>query len=193
LLREISASEARPGYRFSLSQITLLPGESATLEIQVESLRGFSDIVQWQVGTASPHLVVTELPEPVAAPGVTSLVLRADSDAPAATVPLTVTGQSGDLAYVVSQPVEVLAPPTPTPTATPTSTETPAPTETPTPTPTPVATRTPTPAAPTPTPPPLLWPLGRSVILPVSVGLAGVGVGLLLAWGFSRLRRKEKS
>lgn len=148
LLREVSVAEIRPEFRVSLSQdSTLAAGQSVTLRLQVDALRGFSGAVDWQVETASSALSVSEMPGSVSAPGQASLVLQAAPDAPPASVPLTITARSGELAYTLVRSVQILPPATPTalPTATSTATPTALPTETHTATPTPLPTETPTP------------------------------------------------
>jgi hypothetical protein len=203
LLREVSVAEKRPEFRARLSQagavsgepVALLPGESLTLGLKAESVRGFSGTVRWRVESESDWLTVTGMPQPVAAPGSASLVLRADPDAPPSTVKVVITGESQDQSSIVVCEVQVLAPPTPTATAEPTqtptrtplaptstSTLTPATTATAQPTPTATPTREPT-ATPTPTRfPPTPTPDGglASRVSLTSLGL-GIGIGLIVA------------
>jgi len=168
-------------------------------------LRGFSGTVQWEVGTGSESLAVTGMPEPVNAPGETSLVLHAEAGAPPITVPLTITGESGDLVYVARYVVEILVPPTPTatPPPTPTPTQTPTPTRTATPRPTATTTRTPLPtetATPAPrVPSPTAAPPAPNSAsffrgLWAGLGLAGalVAAGAIVAWRLGFLGRTRQ-
>jgi len=213
LLREVSAAQVRPEFRFELTQsaerpdepLALLPGERATLDLRVESLRGFSGTVRWQIETASDLLAVIGEPQPVTAPGSTSLVLQARPGAPPSTVSLTVTGVSDELIYSITCTVDILAPPTPTQTVTPaptaTLTRTPTPTSTPTLTLTPTATAVPRPPTPTLEPTPTEAPQaqrspprqGLWLGVGLGFGLAIVlGAGAFVAWRMGLLNRTER-
>jgi len=205
LLREVSVAQVRPEFRVRVRDSgappSLAPGTSVTLDLQVESLRGFSGTVEWQVEIADDRVRLTGMPEPVAAPGRASLTLAAAEDATPATIPLIIVGQSGDVTHTVTYSVEIVPPPTPTATAAPTATPTPTTTATATATPTRTATvtrtptPTPTPMPPTPTPTrvPLLQQPGPRQGLWVGLGLAG-GCGLLfVGWLLGRAGRDKSS
>ena len=119
-------------------------------DIRREMLRQITGTVRWHVETTSDLLEIADPPQPVPAPGESSLVLHVQADAPPSTVALTITGESGDLVHTVAYEIEILAPPTPTPTPTRTATQTPTaapptatsvPTQTPTRAPTATSTR----------------------------------------------------
>jgi beta-lactamase superfamily II metal-dependent hydrolase len=106
-----------PAGSFSLAlnptSMTLARGASASTQVAVQSLNGFTGSVALKLATAVPGVTATFTPSTVTAPGSATLTLTASSSASAATTVTQVSGTSGSQGANAPLTVQVTAP-TPT-------------------------------------------------------------------------------
>ena len=196
VLHEVSAAEAGPDFKWSVSQVgqspgtgvTIQAGQSVELALSIEPVRGFASTVEWTVEGLPDGVSLAGEPRPLTPPETRTVILHAEAGAQTGTVPVTVRARSNGLEHQATLSLYV----TPAPTATPTATATATATSTPLPTPTPFATLVLSGTLPSPT--------TMSPGLPASpwsfwpgIGLAGAGVLLLLAWGIVRWATRSRA